>query len=172
MAILLHEIRSAVQTYLNTKVICSIPTIEPAVPNALSPGEEFTFTVRAQNANSAAGGIALTNVRYHIRISNAAIGKLIVPPTTIGIAKSGPLPTATTLTPGSLVPELFLTTPTGTDAKKLDVADIDTITGLKGRSLALGTLDIRLSIIADPDLDFLFPKNENSEEISKTTPIV
>src|SRR5438128_5646270 len=169
MSILLHEIRAAVQTYLNTKITCSVPALELAVPNALSPGEEFTFSVRAQNANSAAGGIALTNVRYHIRISNAAIGKLIVPPITIGIAKSGPHLSDPVLTPGSLVPELFLATPTGTDPKKLDVADIDTITGLKGRALALGTLDVRLSIVADPDLDFLFPKNENSEEISKTT---
>jgi len=47
MPINLIDIRNAVQDYLNTKVTVSISAFRAEVPNAISPGENFTFDITA-----------------------------------------------------------------------------------------------------------------------------
>lgn len=174
MAIALTDLRSAVQTYLNTKVTCTVPSLVPDVPNALSPGEGFTYSIRAKNA-PVPDGIALTNVRYHVRVVNPAIGQLIVPNPLIGVtARAGADATSTLLPVGSPVAAMFLF-PVGlfsTDLKRLDVGETDTVSGLKGQALALGTLKLGVSIIADADEEFLFPRNEDSAEGTPTIQVV
>jgi hypothetical protein len=174
MAIALTDLRSAVQTYLNTKVTCAIPSLVPDVPNALSPGEGFTYNIQARNA-AAPEGIALTNVRYHVRVVNPNIGKLIVPsPLISGTARASADPTSATLAVGSQVNEMFLFPGGffGADLKRLDVGETDTLSNLKGTALALGTLELRVNIIADPDEEFLFPRNEDSTEGSRTVQVI
>jgi hypothetical protein len=174
MAIELTDIRTAVQVYLNTKVQVSVSPLVANVPGVISPGEGFTFSVTAKNAALADGGIDLNNVRYHLRVANSAIGKLIVPPTTIGTAQSA---SGAVLSAGSQVTEMLLTPPNvlnekGLPAFDLPAGDSDTISGLKGKAGILGATNIRLDILAHPDLKFLFPNNENSVTASRELKVV
>jgi hypothetical protein len=175
MAIAFTDLRAAVQTYLNTQVTCTIPSLVPDVPSALSPGEGFTYSIQARNA-PAPSGIALTNVRYHVRVVNPAIGRLIVPsPLIAGPARAGAGPNAPVLPAGTPVAAMFLFPSflgTGTDLRRLDVGDSDTISGLKGKALARGTLEVRVNIIADPDDAFLFPRNVDSTEGRRTIQVI
>ena len=175
MAIALADLRSAVQTYLNTKVTCTVPSLVPDVPNALSPGEGFTYSIQAKNA-PAPDGIVLTNVRYHVRVVNPNVGKLIVPnPLIFGTARASADATAPALVAGTQVGAMFLfpgILGNGPDLKRLTVGETDTVSGLKGKALALGTLELRVNIIADPDEEFLFPRNEDSTEGSRSISVV
>lgn len=170
MAIELTDIRTAVQAYLNTKVQVSVSPLVAAVPNVISPGEGFTFSVTAKNAGSADGGMPLNNVRYHLRVADSTIGKLIVPPATIGLARSTSSLTGPSLAAGTQVTEMFLF-PVG-EQDRLSRGETETIAGLKGKAGTLGTTNIRLDILGDPDLDFLFPKNENSVTGSQQLKVV
>jgi hypothetical protein len=50
-----------------------------------------------------------------------------------------------------------------TDTKTLDVGESDTLSNLRGvAGNGVGTTDIKFDILADVDLDYLFPKSENS----------
>ena len=159
MVVNLQEIRTAVLTYVDTKVTCSVSAIIPDVPIALSPSEGFTFNVTVSNAAVAAGGIRLTNVRYVISASSSNV-KLIVPPVTVGNARViGLLPLA--LNPGTETSGYILTPPAG-DLKILDPGETDTITGLKGIAKSLGAFSVCFHILADIDLDFLFPQDAPS----------
>jgi hypothetical protein len=169
MAIELTDLRTAVRVYLNTKVKVSVSELVAAVPNVISPGEGFTFSVTARNAAFADGGIALNNVRYHLRVVNSAFGKLIVPPATIGTAKSA-LGETNDLTPGAQVAEMFFF-PLD-ERNRLGQGEVDTISGLKGKAGILGTTNISLEILADPDINFLFPRNENSASASRELKVV
>jgi hypothetical protein len=162
MSIELTDLRTAVQVYLNTKVKVSVSELVAAVPNTINPGEGFTFSVTARNAAIADGGIALSNVRYHLRVADSTIGKLIVPPTTIGTAKSLG---GNDLTPGAQVTEMFFF-PLD-ERNRLGQGEADTISGLRGKAGVLGTTNIRLEILADPDINFLFPRNGNSVTASR-----
>lgn len=169
MPIELRELRTAVQVYLNTKVQVSVSPLVAAVPNTINPGEGFTFSVTARNAAFADGGIALNNVRYHLHVANSTIGKLIVPPATIGTAKSA-LGDTNNLTPGAQVTEMFFF-PLD-ERNRLGQGETDTISGLKGKAGILGTTNISLDILADPDINFLFPRNENSVTASRELKVV
>lgn len=171
MAINLQDIRTAVHDYLATKVTVSISALTPAVPGTLNPNEEFTFSVTATNAATTVGGIKLINVKYHLKVTNSAVAKLIVPPATTAKARNGPSSSSDTLTPGTQVTEMFLF-PVG-DKSQLAAGETDTISGLKGKSgVAAGNTQITLECRADPDLDFLFPKNENSAPFPRTVNVV
>jgi hypothetical protein len=108
-------------------------------------------------------------------VVNPAIGKLIVPNPLLGVtARASADAASALLTVGSQVDEMFLF-PAGlfsADLKRLDVGETDTISGLKGKALALGTLKISVNIIADPDEEFLFPRNEDSAEGTQTIQVV
>ncbi len=178
MPINLLDIRSAVKTYLDTKVTVSISTFQAEVPNAISPGERFTFNITAANANAANGGLRLINVRYHLKVDNAAVptAKLIVPNQGAAggwVARTGPLETDTELTQGTEVSEMFLfpynNLNGGADTKTLEVGESDTITNLEGKAINLSTngTDIQFDILADVDLAYLIPKNEKSATASR-----
>ena len=170
MAINLQEIRTAFQTYVDTKVSVSISALAPAVPGTINPDEEFTFSVTVTNASTASGGISLVNVRYHIHVANPSVAKLIVPPVATATTRSGPTTAFPTLSPGTQVSEMFLFPISDTLGAG---GDSDTISGLKGKSGgAVGTTSIRFDIHADPDLSFLFPTNEISAQASRTLNIV
>ena len=174
MAIELKDIRTAVRVYLNTKVAVSISPLVADVPGVISPNEGFTFSVTAINAASTEGGIALRNIRYHLSVANSSVAKLVVPPTTVAITRAIPaVPVAgttdITLTPGTQVKEMFLFPLAD---RTLTTGDTDTISGLKGRAGALGNTEINFDILADPDLEFLFPKNENSFTTSRPLSVV
>jgi hypothetical protein len=160
MAILLPEIRTAAVAAINS-ITASISVPVADVPNAISPNEEFTFSVTANN--TAANTIRATNVRYHVTMSSLALLKVPATPP----ARTSNDPTAPVLAVGSFVSGYYLF-PTD---NSLDVDDSDTISNLKGKALALGSFSIGCHIHADPDLNSLFP-NGTSTNSTRTIAIV
>jgi len=184
MAITLRDIRTAVQNYLDTHVGVSISGLTPAGGVSIQPNEVFTFSVTANNS-SAADAIRLVNVRYHIRVLNPAVAKLVVPssnPDANGVTyKSGPGGFFSfNLAPNAEVGEMFLFPPASgifapDKAGDLDIGDIDTIAGLKGKAgsaPAGGSTSITCAVLAEADLDFLFPKNEDSASATRALTVV
>lgn len=146
------DLRTSITSYVSTKVTTTVSAIAPDVPLTLNPNEEFSFSITATNA-AAPDGVQLINIRYHLSISPASVALLKVPASPP--ARSSADPTAPTLAVGSFVSSMFLFPTDGT----LNVGDSDTIAGLKGKALALGNATISFHVHADPDLNWLFPKD-------------
>ncbi|HVF87433.1 MAG TPA: hypothetical protein VM866_07575, partial [Pyrinomonadaceae bacterium] len=170
MPINLIDIRSAVQDYLDTKVAVTISAFRADVPNAIGPGEHFKFDITVANATAANGGLKLINVRYHLKVVSPSKAKLIVNNKgAIGgwVSRSGPLETDPELTLHAEVSEMYLfpydlLSNSGADTKTLGVGETDTLTNIEGKALSLGATDIQCDIIADVDVNYLIPMNENS----------
>jgi len=173
MPINLLDIRSAVQDYLDTKVTVTVSPFRAEVPNAIGPGEKFTFDITAANANAADGGLKLINVRYHVKVLSPAKAKLIVNNRgAIGgwVSRSGPLETDPELALQSEVSEMYLFPYNllgATDTKTLLVGETDTLANIEGKALSLGATDIQCDIIADVDINFLIPMDQNSATASR-----
>lgn len=173
MSINLQEIRTAVINYIDTKVTVSISALVPTTGDTIGPNEEFSFTLTAQNASAASGGIALKNIVWRVWVENEAVGKLLVPAAPM-VARSS-LSDTSSLTPGSYVKEMYLFPPNIAYLPPLDAAtylgtgDTDTLS-LKGKAGATpsgGTTNIRFKIYANVDMDWLFPKNQDSSTAAK-----
>lgn len=160
----LQDIRTAAIAAVTTKVVTTVSAVTADVPVAISPNEEFTFSVTA--ANTGVDAISLVNVVYHLTVSNNAILELKVPANPPARASSSP--TAAVLTVGDFVSGMFLF-PTD---NSLTAGDSDTISGLKGRARALGNASIRCHIHGDPNLDFLFPKGTVGVDGSRNVVVV
>jgi hypothetical protein len=180
MAIVLPELRTAVQHYLDTHVHMEISAPTPDSGPTIQPNGSFTFNITVTNLDLALDpGIRLVNVRYHVKVQNPAVAKLVVPTTNPdfnGIRYKGP-DTLVDLAPKAEVDEMYLLPPaSGTGpifierAGDLDVGDSDiiSVTGKCGPAAVGSTTVIACSIRADPDLDYLFPKNKESNTFSTT----
>lgn len=185
MTIILRDIRTAVQNYLDTHVTVTISPLSPASGNTIQPNEYFTFSVTATNS-SAVDAIRLVNVRYYVTVLNPAVGKLVVPDTNpdsngIRYRKPGPvLGLMVDCAPKEEVGTMYVFPPASVSsppfvldrAGDLDVGDSDTIQlrGKAGTNPSGGNTQITCKILAEPDLDFLFPKNEDSS--TATRPLI
>lgn len=147
---LLDDIRTAAIAAVTTQVTTTVSAVTADVPVAVSPGEEFSFSVTA--ANTGVDAVSLINVAYHLSVSNATILQLKVPASPPARAVNDP--TAPTLAVGAFVSGMFLFPTDNT----LTVNDSDTIAGLKGKALALGNTNINCHIHGEVDPDFIFPK--------------
>jgi hypothetical protein len=166
MAISLLEIRTAATEYLQNKVSVRVSPLVADVPVAISPTEGFTFSITATNATF--GGIPLVQVSYELRVANPAVAKLIVPPVTTAVARTGSNTNYPSLTPGTEVDAMHLFP----SDQKLGLGDSDTITGLRGKAKALGVTNIAFSIHADLDLDYIFYKDGSSSVFTRTVTVV
>ncbi|MCI5121642.1 MAG: hypothetical protein D3908_10720 [Candidatus Electrothrix sp. AUS4] len=137
----------------------------------IRPTEKFTFSVTTINS-SEADAVALENVRYHVRVEDPAVAKLIVPPTNpdeIGTVYKGLDATSgelVALAPDTEVGEVHLfpkaiTKPVdiGEDspviiegAGALKVGDSDRLI-LKGIALATGSTQLTCQVSGEPDVD-------------------
>ncbi|XOF34012.1 MAG: hypothetical protein ACL93V_01550 [Candidatus Electrothrix sp. YB6] len=136
----------------------------------IRPNQKFTFKVTATNP-SAPDAVRLENVRYHVRVEDPAIAKLIVPAENpdeyrTGYkgkdAASGEL---VELAPNAEVDEMYLfpgassgpvtiggTSPVIIDrARELGVGDSDVLE-LKGKALATGSTQLTCQVSGEPDL--------------------
>lgn len=172
MAINLADIRSAVNTYLNTFVTVSIGPVLDA-GNQVNPNEAFSFEVSATNT----GGVRLKNVRLRVEIDSTTVGKIQVKGdflsftspllTTPNNAKdlNGSAVILNQLVQGMIIDFNPALSPSG----RWDVIDPGEalpkvkIFGKAGAAPAGGTTTIRASLIADIDQDFLFPGGQNSD---------
>jgi hypothetical protein len=169
MAINLKEITDAVKSYLDNKVTVTISGVTPQAGNAVNPNESFTFRVVATNADAANGGVALKNVRYRISVDNPAVVKLKVPPTTSGSATDLG---GGALAAGALVGAMIFDPASA--AFDLAVGDHDAITvsGVAGSAAAGGNSTIRARVLAEVDLNLLFPKGEDSAAAARAIQVV
>ena len=170
MAINLQDIPNAVKAYLNTKVTVTIVGIVAATESGtvINPNERINFKIRTKNADAANGGVALKNVKYRLSVDNPAVAKIEVPPTAVGKTTDV---AGVVLTPGTLVGAMIF------DPKEsifeLPVGDTQDITfaGQTGGATG-GTTTIRARVIADVDLDALFPTNEDTAPAAKTFSVI
>jgi hypothetical protein len=167
MPINLPDLPQAVRAYLDTRVAVTVSALTPT-GQVINPGETFTFSVTATNASAANGGVALTNVRYQVSVGNANVARIRVPSTGTAIDGQG-LPIA----PNSEV-GFFTFNPSGVDPSYLQIGEGDSIslTGRAGTSQAGGTTTITARIQADPDINALFPRNENSTAGTRNVSVV
>ena len=99
MAISLPDLRAAVRAYLDTKVTVTVDLVADS-GSIVNPGEPCHLLVSVKNASATQGGIALTNVRYQIKIANPDVLKVFVLPHTAGNTIDG---NGHPLTPDNLV---------------------------------------------------------------------
>jgi len=128
------------------------------------PGQATVIThlsaraLSVKNASATQGGIALTNVRYQIKIANPNVLKVFVLPHTAGNTIDG---NGHPLTPDNLVGFMEYD-PNNEDQSYLHIGDAFSIR-FNGRSGMHGGSTTRTAkIVADPDINELFPRNEDS----------
>lgn len=167
MPILLKDIRTEFQKHLNTQVSTSL-NFRPGSGAVINVGENFYIDFRATNS-MAVDSVQIKNVVYHIRVVNPAISKLLKPSPALGIARSGASPTSPTISDLAFpVAEYYLHPPAGADPKTLAPGEMDTISNLPAKALAMGSTTVYSHVYGDPDMDWLFPRMEDSPYTSKT----
>jgi hypothetical protein len=182
MAINLQELRAAVQSYVDSSVKVKISDITPQSGTQLGPNEEFTFNVSADNTIAGSNAIRLINVRYHIKLSPTGAAKLLAPNSTTVLntvrAFNNPQGTGAPFALNQPVDEMYVFSTSAfilDRPNELSPGDIDTITGLKGKAGSApggGTTNIQARVLADPDLDYLFPKDQDTATATKVLNIV
>jgi hypothetical protein len=159
VAINLPDLPRAVRDYLDNKVIVTID-LKQDVSQVLNPGEPCYILVSVKNASAANGGIALANVRYQVSVANPDVVKFFVPPLSRGTTIDGQgHPIAADALVG-----FFTFDPTDADQSYLRIGEATSIrfNGRTGPNSAGGSTSITARIQADPDINALFPRNENS----------
>lgn len=155
MTINLPDLRQAVTQYIRT-VTTTVSPLRADSPNAISPGEYFTFDVTATNPALPAG-IRLINIGYRITIGPANLALLEVPahyPVRAAYASTAPA-----LVPGTMVSSMYVFPPAPDDV--LGTGQSYKVANLRGRALALGQVTITVDIRALPDLTYLFPHDDS-----------
>jgi len=131
----------------------------------IRPTEKFSFSVTVTNS-SEADAVHLENVRYHVKVEDSAVAKLLVPPTNPdadGTGYKGVDPASgdlVELAPNAEVAEVVLC-PRVTvrddspvifeEAGTLGVGDSDVLT-LRGQALAVGSTQLTCQISGEPDV--------------------
>jgi hypothetical protein len=168
MPINLKDIPDAVQSYLNSQVSVTIAQLAPATGTTINPGETFDVRVEATNATAVAGGIALTNVKFRISVDNGAIAKLIVP--------AGAIYLTTDLAGNRLNANQEVTAMIVENQidRQLSVGDTKTlvVTGKATGTASGGNTTVRARVLADIDLDALFPQGEDTGAATRALVVV
>ena len=162
MAINLNDITDAVQAYLNTKVTVAITELTPGSGDSVNPGESFEVHIEATNADAKSGGVALKNLKYRVSVDDGSVAKLVAP---------GSLIVHTTDLDGNTLAE-------GDERKAMIIENVafsklavgatltQVVTGKAGKAASGGTTNVKVRVLADIDLDALFPLGENTPETS------
>lgn len=172
---ILTDIRTAAQTYADDNITASFGTFVPDVPGTWNPDEQASFTITGRNAG-APDGIAVINVRYHLRASGLTEDgegvRLVVPAETVAIARAESADTSRQLTPGDLVNDMFLF-PITPDGIALGIGDGDTIFGLKAQAGSkAGVGELTLDVHAELDYEAIFPVGRINDRVSVPINIV
>lgn len=132
----------------------------------IRPTEKFSFSVTVTNS-SEADAVHLENVRYHLKVEDPAIAKLLVPPTNPdadGTGYKGVDPASgdlVELPPNAEVAEVVLyprvtirnDSPVIFErAGTLGIGDSDVLT-LRGQALAVGSTRLTCQISGEPDVE-------------------
>lgn len=157
MTINLADLPMAVRSYLDNKVQVTVE-LKQDTGNVLNPGEACHILVSVKNAAASSGGIALTNVRYQLAVRDPAMVKFFAPPRGKSIDIQGQPIAVDTLV------GFFTYNPDDANQSYLSVGETNVIrfNGRTGGTPAGGSTTISVRIQADPDINAIFPRNENS----------
>jgi hypothetical protein len=154
----LSSLPRAVIEYLQRSVTIGISDIDDST-------YPFTFQVSVSNASEANGGIALTNVRYQVGVP-ALAGTLkavvLVPDGGESLDAHGQ-----SIQPGTEA-EFFTFNPADADLSYLHPGGSHDITFAGRRQQGVGAIDLEASILADPDINALFPRNFKSSVTTRS----
>lgn len=166
MPIELRDITNAVAAYLNTKVKVQTAPPAPVSGATLNPSEGFKFGVIVENANAAAGGVALKNLRYRVSVDDPAVATILVPAS----GRATDLNNAP-LAAGAEVGALIFTPASGNTLavgqKRPIVFD-----GKAGDNPLGGSTVVRAAVLADVDLDLLFARGSGTPQTGVTVDVV
>jgi hypothetical protein len=164
MAIVLKDLVDAVGNYIANRVQVSITAPDPSTGDEINKNEEFTFAVKVTNP-AAVDSIRLKNIRYAVDSQNPASVDLIVPTDPGLVARSGDHATDPILQPGTRVKFMYIF-PSDERNVLEEGGETEAIT-LRGRAISSpANTTIRFRVLADPDLDFLFPKDRSTKAVS------
>jgi hypothetical protein len=168
MAIDLRDISDAVQSYLNKKVAIAITDLTAAEGDSVNPGETFDVTVEATNADSTSGGVALKNLKYRVSVDDGSVAKLVVP---TGMFFHTTDLDGNVVIPGSertsmIVEQILATKLPAGDTGRLHVS------GKAGGAATGGKTSVRARVLADVDLDELFPQGEDTPVATKSLAVI
>jgi hypothetical protein len=178
MPINLPDIRAAVSAYVSALS----PTITTPVKPA--PGNVYRCNVSVSNPGPP-NGIKLIRVIYEVSVGPANVAKFRgwgdakAAYATLNDAQNNTNPLVAASVAAAPLSALFLVAknvivivpfPFPVDSgSELGVPDTDTITGLEIVEQAqLGSAVVHCRVHADPDLDWLFPKNDVSTDVTRT----
>jgi hypothetical protein len=168
MPINLRDIPDAVQSYLNTQVAVSIAQLAPSSGSSINPGESFEVHLQASNANQSAGGVALKNLKYRISVDNATVAKLVVPGNAYiratdlaGNDLNGNQEVGAMIVHNMLADELAVG---GTSTLVINAKAAGAASG--------GATTVRARVLADVDLDALFPQGEDTAAATRSLTVV
>jgi len=162
MPIDLIDIPAAVADYLDNHVSTAVSPVVPACSqeaqashDALAPGTDGTFTVTVTNAGNP-DGVRLTNVAYHVKISDGGVAQLVAPGSAF-VAAYDTLAAMTPLEAGSRRSDMYVRL---LAAGTLDVGDSQPV-HLTVHCTGAGDAKITCHIHADIDASDLFPTSQN-----------
>lgn len=155
----LTDIRDASAGYVARDVVVAIENLKADAPEAVSPGEGFSFDVKWTHN----GMIPLINVR--LLVSGQGGIQLVAPANAYSdLSGSAPIPR------GSLTARMYLM-PQDAYRRRLEQNESEKWT-LRGRAESLGTATIEAWVIANLDLDWLFPPNQQGKPGRMAFPVV
>lgn len=168
MAIDLRDITDAVQTYLNKKVTVAITDVAPAEGSSVNPGESFDVHLSATNADAASGGVALKNLKYRVSVDDGSVAKLVVP---TGMFIHTTDLDGNDVTKGTERTSMIVQ---NTLSTKLSIGESSTlvISGKASAGATGGSTSVRARVLADVDLDELFPLGEDTPVTTKSLSVV
>jgi|GEM_PF-3871229 len=158
----LREIRNAVVDYIDNRVKPTFKISPIGNEKQINPGEKFNIVLTVTNAaGNPEQAVQLVNVRYRLEIKNPAIAKLIVPSLGVGTTSAG--------IPGKEVAAMLLNLTPNND--RLLEGETQTLT-LQGKALAKGSAELAFDVLADPDLNYLFPKSTSTPGFKDNVKVV
>ncbi len=168
MAIDLRDITDAVQSYLNKKVVIAITDVTPAEGDKVNPGESFDVNLEATNADATAGGVALTNLKFRVSVDDGSVAKLVVPEGTFfhSTDLDGKDVTKGTQRTSMIVQNTLFTKLGAGESLPLKV------TGIANNAASGGKTTVRARVLADVDIEELFPQGEDTASVSKSLSVV
>ena len=167
MAISLSDILNAYVDYFSSRVVTSI-TVAPLSGQAhINPLEQFNITLKAKNsADDPAQGVQINNVCYHVSVDDPSKALLIVPETSVAVARESASSSSATVKPKEERQELFLFPPDNS----LTADDTD-FRFIQGHALVAGEPKLSFHVHGDVDLGTLFPPNQKSPNANQTVEI-
>ena len=168
MAISLSDILNAYVDYFSSRVVTSI-TVAPLSGQAhINPLEQFNITLKAKNsADDLAQGVQINNVCYHVSVDGPAEALLIVPDSSVAVARKSADKEADTVNPNEEKTELFLFS----SDDILEAGGTGLLPPIQGHALVVGAPKLSFHVHGNVKIDTLFPPNQKSSNANQKVEI-